>query len=92
MGVLGASLIGGYGLMSAGWRSCTRPPEAGSPEALAMDPAKLAQMQQDYEQCRRRRTSSSTSRSGRSFFSSSSSSRSSVSRGGFGRSSGSFGG
>lgn len=89
VGVLSASLVGGYGLMSG--TSCKRAPEPGTPEALALDPESLAKAQQEYEQCRRRRTASSSSRSrSRSLFSSGSS-RSSVSRGGFGRS-GSFGG
>jgi hypothetical protein len=92
LGVLGAGMLGGYGLLSASQSSCQRPPEPQSPEALKMDPADLQKAQQEYEQCRRRRSSSTASRGrSRSFFGSSSS-RPSVSRGGFGRFGGSFGG
>jgi hypothetical protein len=91
LGVLGAGLLGGYGLVSAFESTCKAPPHPTSPEALKMDPAELQKQQQAYDQCRRRRSSSSSSsRAARSFFGSSSS-RPSVSRGGFGRS-GSFGG
>jgi hypothetical protein len=96
LGVLTAGLVGGYGLLSGTRPTCVKPPEPGTPEALQFTDEQYQQQQKDFEQCRRRRssttsTSSSRNRGWRWGSSSSSSNRSSISRGGFGRS-GSFGG